>query len=68
MIWIVVAGVMVLLYYQTGKNIPNLINIIIEKVTFIDKFKCVHDNLDETILIINEQNYSIWYMNDYFFT
>lgn len=50
-----------------GRHIPDMIRLILKKSNFYNKFKQIYDNLDETIIIINKNNYSIEYMNDYFF-
>ena len=51
-----------------GRHIPDMIKLILKKSKFYNKFKQIYDSLDETIMIINKKNYSVEYMNDFFFT
>lgn len=51
-----------------GRHIPDMIKLILKKSQFYNKFKQIYDNIDETIMIINKNNYSIEYMNDFFYT
>lgn len=51
-----------------GRHIPDMIKLILKKSRFFNKFKQIYDKLDNTIMIVNKNNYSIEYMNDFFFT
>ena len=44
-----------------------MLELLLQKGKFNKKFKQIFDNLDETILIINNNNQSIEYMNKFFF-
>lgn len=50
-----------------GRHIPNMITSIFNKAKLNSKFKQIFDNLEETILIINVENYSLSYVNNYFY-
>ena len=50
-----------------GRHIPKMLDLLLQKGKFNKKFKQIFDNLDETILIINNSNQSIEYMNKFFF-
>ena len=49
-----------------GRHIPKMIEEILQKKK-LEKFKQIYDSLDETILNINKQDYSIEYKNESFY-
>lgn len=53
--------------YIFGRHIPKMVRQIFNKGKLNNKFKQIFDHLDETILIINKENYSISYVNNFFY-
>ena len=53
--------------YVFGRHIPKLVRGIIVKRKLNEKFKQIFDKLDETIIILNKDDNSISYVNDYFY-
>ena len=49
-----------------SKYFPDLIKLILQKDKLM-KFKKIFDNLDETIMIVNQNDFSLEYMNIQFY-
>lgn len=62
---IVLLGTAIVFYL--GRHIPQMLDLIIKKGKFNKKFKQIYDNFDETIIIINKNNFKFEYMNDKFY-
>ena len=43
-----------------------MLDLILQKGKFNNKFKQIYDNFDDTILIIDKNNLTIEYINDQF--